>query len=248
MHAYCRKWRELEARDPSISAFQDWIRGAVGPHSIDVTSADDMDALLMCTKPSQKTTRYTRMKAFGNHFRVEDDTSRRLLTYDSGVASVFQVPVDDARDVAVNYVGIVKDILKLDYGPLNTPVILLCCDWIKKHDNRGYPTYVRDEAGFLCVNFRHKMPKSADPFIFPSQATQVFYSTDTKKDGWKVVLRSDVRATREVVDTSDVFITTTVEASGMTAPSSLPPLPETASLVGAIELSIEDNLLAGATF
>lgn len=248
MHACCRKWRELEAGDPSIAAFEDWIKGAVGPHSIDVTSPDDMDALRLCTKPSQKTTRYTRMKAFGNHFRVEDDTSRRLLTYDSGMASVFQVPVDDARDVAVNYVGVVKDILKLDYGPLNTPVILLSCEWVKRHDNRGNPTYIRDEAGFLCVNFRHKMPKSADPFIFPSQATQVFYSNDMKKDGWKVVLRSDVRASREVVDTSDVFITTTVEASGMTAPSSVPPLPESASLVGAVELSAEDNVLAGATF
>ena len=238
----------MEAGDPSIPPFEDWIKGAIGPHSIDITSADDMDALLMCTKPSQKTTRYTCMKAFGNHFRVEDDTSRRLLTYDSGVASVFQVPVDDARDVTVNYVVVVKDILKLDYGPVTSPVILLCCEWVKRHDNRGNPTYIRDKAGFLCVNFRHKLPKSAEPFIFPSQATQVFYSDDMKKDGWKVVLRSDMRASQEVVDTSDVFITTTVEISGMTAPSLLPPLLGTASLVGALELSTEDNLLAGATF
>jgi hypothetical protein len=38
---------------------------------------------------------------------------------------VFQVPEEDAVDVAVNYVGVVKDILKLDYGPVYTPVILL---------------------------------------------------------------------------------------------------------------------------
>jgi hypothetical protein len=78
--------------DPSIPTFEDWIKGAVGPHSIDVTNLDDMDVLLMCTKPSQKATRYTHMKAFGNHFCVEDDTTTRLQTYDSGVASVFQVP------------------------------------------------------------------------------------------------------------------------------------------------------------
>jgi hypothetical protein len=69
-----------------------------------------------------------RMKAFGNHYRVEDDTSRHLQTYDSGVASVFHVPLDDVRDVSVNYVGVVKDILKLDYGALHTPVILLRCN------------------------------------------------------------------------------------------------------------------------
>jgi hypothetical protein len=68
------------------------------------------------------------MKAFGNHFRVDDDTANRLQTYDSEVASVFQVPGEDATDVAVNYVGVVKDILKFDYGPVHTPVILLRCE------------------------------------------------------------------------------------------------------------------------
>jgi hypothetical protein len=40
-----------------------------------------------------------KLKAFGNHFRIEDDASNRLQTYDSGVAFVFQVPMSDARDV-----------------------------------------------------------------------------------------------------------------------------------------------------
>ena len=137
----------------------------------------------MYTKPSQKATQYMRTKAFGNHFCVEDDTSRCLLTYDSSMASMFQVPVDDARDGTVNYVGVIKDILKLDYGPVNIPVILLCCEWIRRHDNCGNSMYIRDEAGFLFVNFRHKMLKLAEPFIFPSQATQVFYTDDMKKDG-----------------------------------------------------------------
>jgi hypothetical protein len=108
--------------------------------------------------------------------------------------------------------------------------------------------YVRDEARFLFVNFQHKMPKLAEPFIFPSQATQVFYSDDNRKEGWKVVLCSEARARREVLDTSDVFISTIVETKGLTAPNSPPPLPGTASLVGAIELSTEENLLATAMF
>jgi hypothetical protein len=161
---------------------------------------------------------------------------------------VFQVPGEDATDVAVNYVGIVKDILKLDYGPVHTPVILLQCKWVWEHDNRGNPTYIRDEAGFLFVNFRHKMPKLAEPFIFPNQATQVFYLDDSRKEGWKVVLHSEARARREVLDTSDMFISTTVETKGLIAPDSPPPLPGTASLVGAIELSTEENLLATAMF
>jgi hypothetical protein len=248
MHAWRKKWRAAGKADLSILTFEDWIKEAVGPHSIDVINPDDMDVLLMCMKPSQKATRYTHMKAFGNHFRVEDDTTTRLQTYDSGMASVFQVPIDDAQDVSMNYVGVVKDILKLDYGAVNSPMILLRCKWVRSHDNRGSPTYIRDKAELLFVNFQHKMPKLAKPFIFPSQATQVFYSDDIRKEGWKVVLRSDARTRREVADTSNVFITTMVEASGLTAPSLLPPLLGTASLDGTIELSTEDNLLASATF
>jgi hypothetical protein len=86
-------------------------------------------------------------------------------------------------------------------------------------------TYIRDEAWFLTVNTRHRMPKLAEPFIFPSQAIHVFYSDDIRRDGWKVVLCSEARARREVVDTLDVFITTTLETSGLTAPDVPLPLP-----------------------
>jgi hypothetical protein len=71
------------------------------------------------------------MKAFGNHFRVGHPGSELLQTYDSGVASVFEVPTMEATDVSVNYVGVVKDILKLDYGPLSRPIVLLRCQWAK---------------------------------------------------------------------------------------------------------------------
>jgi hypothetical protein len=130
-----------------------------------VTNLDDMDIFLLCTKPSQRAIRYGRMKAFGNHFRIENLATTQMQTNDSSVASVFQVPGADTTEVSLNYVGVVKDILKLDYGPLQTPVILLQCSWLKRQDAQGNPTYSRDDAGFLVVNFRHKM---SDPFIFSS--------------------------------------------------------------------------------
>jgi hypothetical protein len=51
-----------------------------------------------------------------------------------------------------------------------------------------------------------------------------------------------------VVNTADVFITTTSEASGLTVPTEVPAHPTTQSLMGAIELSVEDNLLATTTY
>jgi hypothetical protein len=57
-------------------------------------------------------------------------------------------------------------------------------------------------------------------------------------------LRKEARSRREVLDTSDIFITTTIESTGLVAPETVPSPPQTTSLVGAIELSAEENLLA----
>lgn len=152
--------------------------------SCNASNVEDMDKLLLCNKPSQRAMQYTRMKAFGNHYQVDDESSRHMLTYDSGAASAFQVPTIDARDVAVNYVSVLKDIFKLDYGPLHAPLVLLLCEWLKRQDNRENPTYTRDEAGFLIVNFCYKLPRMAEPFIFSRQETQVFFSDVIEKPGW----------------------------------------------------------------
>jgi hypothetical protein len=228
--------------------FENWIKDVVRNHYVDPNDEDDMDRVMMCSRPSRLATRYTRMKAYGNHFRVEDPQSMALKTYDSGVASVFHMPSVGSEEVTLNYVGVLKDIPKLDYGPLRTPVILLRCEWIKQFDNRGNPTYVRDEAGFMVVNFRHKVPQMLDPFIFPSQATQVFWSDEVRKPGWKVVLAKEARSQIHEQSTQDVFMTTTEETDGMQLANHMPPPPSTTSLVGAIELYDSDNLLALAKF
>jgi hypothetical protein len=242
------KWRVEQEVDPAIPEFEEWVGSVLKSYDTDARNTNDVDTLLLCTKPSQKALQYTKMKAFGNHFRVDDETSSRMQTYDSGIALAFDVLTQDAWDVFVNYVGLVKDILKLNYGPMRTPVILLCCEWMKRFDNRGNPTYVRDAAGFLVVIFRHMLPSMSELFIFPSQATQVFFSDDTGKASWKVVLRKEPRARREVADTSDVFITTTVETAGLTAPADVPPPPTTASLDGAVILFAEKHLLSYAHY
>jgi hypothetical protein len=243
-----RQWKVEREANPNISAFENWIKDVVRNHPVDPNDEDDIDRVLMCSRPSQLATRYTRMKAYGNHFRVEDQQSRPLKTYDSSVASVFHMPSVGSEEVTLNYVGVLKDILKLNYGPIRTPVILLRCEWMKQFDNRGNPTYVRDEAGFMVVNFRHKVPQMLDPFIFPSQATQVFWSDEVRKPGWKVVLAKEARSQRYEHSTQDVFMTTSEETDGMQLANHVPPPPTTASLVGAIELSETDNSLAMAKF
>jgi hypothetical protein len=84
----------------------------------------------------------------------------------------------------------------------------------------------------------------AEPFIFPSQATQVFFSDVVDKPGWKVVLRKEARAKREVVESIDAFICTTLETAGLTPPERWPIPAQIATLVGAIQLSVEENISA----
>jgi hypothetical protein len=243
-----RRWEQVRESNPATAPFEDWVQEILETEDLDVNKAEDFDKLLLSMKPSQRAIRYCRMKAFGNHFRVEDAASTRMQTYDSGVASVFTIPIADARDVSVNYVGVLKDILKLNYGPLSSPIVLLRCQWAKQRDSRENPTYTRDDAGFLVVNLRHNLPRLSDPFIFASQTTQVFYSDIPNKPGWKVVLRKEARARREVLENADVFITTLVESTGLTTPNRIPPPPTMACLVGAIQLTAQEQVLAMAPY
>jgi hypothetical protein len=171
-----------------------------------------------------------------------------MQTYDSEIASVFEVPTIHATDVSVNYVRVVKDIFKLDYGPISRPIVLLRYQWAKRSDGRGNPTYTRDDASFLVVNVCHNLPRMSDPFIFAAQATQIFYSDVPNRPRWKVVLWKEAHAKRKVAENADTFITTSVENSGLTALGRVPPSPYRASLVGAIQLSPQEQLLATAAY
>jgi hypothetical protein len=164
-----------------------------------------------------------------------------MQTYDSGVASVFQVPAENAGSVSINYVGVLQDILKLDYDPLHTPVILLQCEWMKRPNNSSNLTYTCDEAGFLLVNFRHKLPQMSEPFIFASQATQVLF--------FKCIQKAKVEGGfAKRVDIADAFISTTRQSTRLSAPNVVPGPRNTTSLVGAIELSSEETPLATAGY
>jgi hypothetical protein len=124
--------------------------------------------------------------------------------------------------------------LKLDYGRLHTLVVIFRCEWIKREDNRKNPTYVQNDVGFFMVNFHHKLPLSSEPFIFPCQPTQVFFSNDINKPSWKVVLQKEAHSKREVANIKNVLITTTMEIDGLSVPKGLPPPPTTTSLIRAM--------------
>lgn len=89
------------------------------------------------------------------------------------------------------YYGKLKEIYELDYFG-QYKVVMFQCDWVDIHKGiKSYPD------GSVCVNFDKRMHTgkklSDDPFIFSSQAKQVFYIEDEMKKGWLHVIRTKPR-------------------------------------------------------
>jgi hypothetical protein len=125
-----------------------------------------------------------------------------MVTSDFGVAYVFQQSKGSENVVfrMIQYVGILKHILKLDYGSMFSPIVLSHCNWVKNGtNNRGNPTYKQDNPGF----FRHLLHEVDEPFIFPSQIQQVFFKNDPKMPFWKVVFHREPRSRIVVANTFD---------------------------------------------
>ncbi len=123
-------------------------------------------------KPKFSTLNYTRMKAYGNHLRVIGvNNINTHAMYDSGTTSVFrqQQGTNEGTTLGlIQYVGVLKDIVLLDYGPILIPVILFKCNEVKNSFDRwGNPTYKRDEDGFLLA-------QKDEPYVFPTQVQHVF--------------------------------------------------------------------------
>jgi hypothetical protein len=101
-------------------------------------------------------------------------------------------------------VGVLKDIILLNYGPVFQLVVLFKCDWVTHGSNRwGNPTYRWDEDGFLLANFCNLKAEVIEPFVFPSQVQQVFYGNEPSTPWWKAVLHKEAWSKRIVVKNNE---------------------------------------------
>ncbi|PKA45797.1 hypothetical protein AXF42_Ash018348 [Apostasia shenzhenica] len=105
-------------------------------------------------------------------------------TQNSGVL----VEVDDEK-----YYGVLVDIIELDYFG-SFKVVLFRCDWIDIKSSRGLK---KDSYGFNMINFSQLIHTGQalkdDPFIFSSQAKQVFYVQDPENTEWHYVIMTKPR-------------------------------------------------------
>ncbi len=93
---------------------------------------EDPNVEALSCPPSTKALRYQRMKAYGNHLRINDCNTKGMFNFDCKVVSMFgqqQTHIGDEH-ASIQYVGVFKDILRLDYGPISTLIILMQCAWV----------------------------------------------------------------------------------------------------------------------
>jgi len=178
---------------------------------------------------------------------VDDQTNVGCVTSDNEVASFFShINVDDNHHPSrqLQYVGVLKEILQLDYRTISTPIVLFQCDWVRNaSDSHGNPTYKRNNVGFFMANFRHMLPEDIEPFVFPSQVQQVVYAHDRHTPWWKVVLHTKPWSRCVFFDTYGEYINTNEDGNTLDAPYTMLDGPTIPNKIGAIFLFRAESLL-----
>lgn len=136
------------------------------------------DLMALSLPPSKKVCAFSSMISFGSHYRVDmEEGGPRHVTYDSGVAELAALapaPCSSSNAVQVELVrvGVLKNILVLNYGPLN--IVLMVVSWVAKHTDEQ-PRLRRDAHGFWLANMLARPRDTANPYLLPALASQVKY-------------------------------------------------------------------------
>ncbi len=74
-----------------VQELPEWVKEVVRTHMANGNVFDEMDVYHLSIKPNYDASQYTRMKAYGNHYKVIGETNvNTMATYDCWVASMFQ--------------------------------------------------------------------------------------------------------------------------------------------------------------
>jgi hypothetical protein len=167
---------------------------------------------------------YKACKAYGNHWRamsslgsLVDCDSSGFKTFDSGMACTFMEKrinrAGGTIDEAIQYVGVLTDILVLDYGALRKDVVLFKGRWADPSwTPRATASMKYDESGLWQANFQKELGSSKKmDYVFPQQVEQVFFYPNEKGTAWRTILHKESRSTRVTGDVLGVDFHDTME-------------------------------------
>ena len=156
-------------------AFATWLRAKLeGLNAGDRGWGEELRAL--ASGPSRRACTFRSMTSFGSHYRVQaDEDGVQHVTFDSGVAVLAarargQHPTHNNEDVQLARVGILKDIVVLNYGHMS--IVLMDVSWVAE-DTESRPRLRRDEHGFWLANLAARPRDRTSPYLLPPLASQV---------------------------------------------------------------------------
>ena len=147
-----------------IATYDVWVRSAVHNHPHDLDNFDNIDRILLCSRPTQ------RMRAFGNKFRMEDLQSKLLQIYDNeNFFYIWNANCIFSIQGITKLYGNASRYSKVGLWSIANFSKFFLCEWFKGENNRKNPTYLRDDASFMVINAWQNLPNMSEPFTFPSQ-------------------------------------------------------------------------------
>uniref|UniRef100_A0A803LVV1 DUF4216 domain-containing protein n=1 Tax=Chenopodium quinoa TaxID=63459 RepID=A0A803LVV1_CHEQI len=162
-----------------LNEFADWLQSQV--HNLDDSTVEGKLRKALAGGLSNRGKRMKSVIINGYKFDIVD-RERFRTTQNLGV----MVEVEDQE-----YYGKLKEIFELDYYG-SFKVVLFLCDWVDIR--RGIKT---NSNGGVRVIFSKLMHTGRyvhdDPFVFSSQAKQVFYVEDEIQKGWCHVVNTKPR-------------------------------------------------------
>ena len=171
----CREYASEAGGRTHAEPFARWLRArCTALRSSPGNELDELKALSL--PPSSKACSFRSMKSFGSHFRVElDESGAHHVAYDSGVGELRSRngqfgAHQGSSTVDLLRVGVLKDIVVLNYGPMN--IVLMVVSWVAK-DSPRRPMLRRDPHGFWLANMAAMPRDTRDPYLLPVSASQV---------------------------------------------------------------------------
>ena len=259
--AFRTSWRRRRGNQPyvypaelsSLPRFPAWLRA----HVMDLRRDGfplPPDLVRLSYPPADHADSFKYMHAYGALYRCQPgDTLPNHVTFDAGIARMLSEQETEGIDV-----GVLKDILMVDYGLLK-PVVLKV-SWVK-HRDEGRRSIRRDGHGFLMARLdRRDTTHLHNQYVFPKHVSQIFFMDDSRDSSWKVVISHEPRSKREMGEydhttfagtghapgTPGLFPATVntpeprTEASNPQTPLAAVPVPAV-EVLNALELTPEDD-------
>ena len=170
-----RQYRQEAPDRANTAPFATWLHSRCeSPCFANNNHGEELRAL--ACGPSRRACSFRSMTSYGLHYRVQlDEDGAQHVTFDSGVGMLAarrhgEDPPDNGATTELVRVGILKDIVVLNYGHMS--IVLMVVSWVADHSEE-HPRMRRDAHGFWLANIAARPRDTGAPYLFPAFASQV---------------------------------------------------------------------------